>query len=111
MDKKRFHVTVPYGTKWEGITLRFLDGHTMEIKVKGKNKTEIYDYRQMGFENQKSHIPNKNWEFLQDIAETQGEVTRGIGLRYKNIKERKAELSKALKRVFPTIEDEPFPSL
>jgi len=100
-------IEVPPGSKWQDITIGFRDGHLARIKV-GKGEAKIYDYGELGFKNQITHAPNKNWEFLQDIAKTQGEVTNEISLRYKNIKQRKFELSKALKKAFPTIKGEPF---
>jgi len=60
------------GAKWEDITIEFADGHNLNIKCKGK--TIRRDYKEMGFEDSKSRKPNKQWEFLNQLANSQGEI-------------------------------------
>lgn len=57
---------LPEGTKWEDIKIHFIDGHTVDIKI-NDNK---YDktYRELGFENKKTHLPNLQWSLLKSLA-------------------------------------------
>jgi len=66
-------ISLPPNTKWEDITIEFVDGHNINIKCKGK--TIRRDYKEMGFENFKNRKPNKQWEFLQKLAENGGELS------------------------------------
>ena len=63
---------IPSNAKWEDITIKFVDGHNVDIKC--KDKTNRSDYKEMGFEDSKSRKPNKQWEFLKQLAENQGEL-------------------------------------
>lgn len=65
-------IPLPSGAKWEDITIEFADGHNLNIKCKGK--TFRRDYKEMGFEDSKSRKPNKQWEFLNQLANSQGEI-------------------------------------
>ena len=64
---------LPANAKWEDITIKFVDGHNVDIKC--KNKTSRSDYKEMGFEDSKSRRPNKQWELLQRLAENNGEIS------------------------------------
>lgn len=64
---------LPADAKWEDITIRFVDGHNVDIKC--KDKTSRSDYKEMGFEDSKSRRPNKQWEMLQRLAENHGEIS------------------------------------
>ncbi|KJJ85541.1 hypothetical protein OMAG_000586 [Candidatus Omnitrophus magneticus] len=64
---------LPANAKWEDITIKFIDGHNVDIKL--KNKTIRSDYKEMGFEDSKSRRPNKQWEMLQRLAENHGEIS------------------------------------
>ncbi|MBU0686772.1 MAG: hypothetical protein KKB81_02810 [Candidatus Margulisbacteria bacterium] len=66
-------VIVPNGTKWDAITIKFIDGHT--IKITGKNVNETRNYKEMGFEDRKSLLPNIQWEMLGQLAENNGEIS------------------------------------
>lgn len=66
-------LSLPADTKWEDITIRFIDGHNVDIKC--KNKSYRSGYREMGFEDSKSRKPNKQWEMLQRLAENHGEIS------------------------------------
>ena len=66
-------LNLPVNAKWEEITIKFVDGHNVDIKC--KNKTIRSDYKEMGFEDSKSRRPNKQWEMLQRLAENHGEIS------------------------------------
>jgi len=58
--------------EWKDISIKFINGHDVKIKI--KDQTVDSDYKQMGFENKKNRnrIPNKQWEFLQELSENNG---------------------------------------
>lgn len=64
---------LPTNAKWEDITIKFVDGHNVDIKFKAKISRS--DYKEMGFEDSKSRRPNKQWELLQRLAENNGEIS------------------------------------
>jgi hypothetical protein len=63
---------LPAGARWEDITIKFIDGHNVDIRYKGKNYRS--DFKEMGFEDLKSRKPNKQWDLLQRLAENNGEI-------------------------------------
>lgn len=69
---KKLVLRVPADAKWEDISIKFVDGHNVDIKYKGKNYRS--DFKEMGFEDLKSRRPNKQWELLQKLAENNGEI-------------------------------------
>jgi hypothetical protein len=66
-------LSLPSGVKWEDITIRFVDGHNVNIKY--KNQSIRLDYKTMGFEDLKSRRPNKQWQLLERLAENNGEIS------------------------------------
>lgn len=104
-DRNVVPLELPPNTKWEDITIKFLDGHNADIKVKDlKIKA---DYKQMGFEDSKKRLPNKQWELLQLIAYSKGELSWEKPGTSDLVKKKKQLLSKALKNYFQ-IDEDPF---
>jgi hypothetical protein len=67
-------------TKWEEITIRFINGDDVDIIISGK--TQRSDFKAMGFENKKTRLPNNQWKLLRDLSESQGEISwRGLPQR------------------------------
>lgn len=66
---------VPKGTKWEQITMKFLNGH--EVLIKTKDVTISSDYEALGFADTKSRLrlPNLQWDFLVGLSRVRGELT------------------------------------
>lgn len=92
----------PPGTKWEDITIKFFDGHTVYITA--GDKSGQYSYEAMGMNNRKSSKPNKQCELLEKLAENHGEAT------FKNdskLKATKKNLTKSL-RIFFGLTSDPF---
>jgi len=100
-------VTLPPDTKWEDITIKFLDGNNVRISVKGKSWDA--DYKQMGLERGRSRprVPNKQWNLLEDLAENYGQVSWDDSRADPKIKKRKHLLSKSLQTYFQ-INGDPF---
>jgi len=65
--KKITPLKLPSGTKWEHITIQFLDYDKVKIQAPDKF-SKIVNFRKMGFENQKNGKPNKQWELFYDLA-------------------------------------------
>lgn len=76
-DTKRKKISKPYstpaGTKWEEITIKFLDGHNVQISCRG-SKTTV-NYKEMGMQDDRSLRPNKQWVLLELLAVKNGELT------------------------------------
>jgi len=66
-------LSLPSGIKWEDITIRFVDGHNVDIRC--KDKVIRSDYKTMGFEDLKSRKPNSQWQMLERLAENNGEIS------------------------------------
>ncbi len=98
-------INLPEGLKWEEISMKFLDGHTAQIKIRGK--THKITYKEMGFENRKKRLPNLQWIFLEGIANNNGQIDWSDRNAKLNVKSQKHLLSKKLKQYF-SIKDEPF---
>ncbi|MCB9818269.1 hypothetical protein H6787_02165 [Candidatus Nomurabacteria bacterium] len=99
--------TIPSGTRWESITMRFLDDETVEIQVAGTvHKT---GYADMGFaDNRKNgQPPNLQWMFLKALAENNGSLKASDGNASDNYKQHKLRLSKRLMEYF-SLDTEPF---
>ncbi len=62
-------VQLPSGTGWEDLELRFKDGHTLTVFLKGAFRG-TYDYIQLGFgmRNTKDKKVSKPWRFLNLLA-------------------------------------------
>jgi hypothetical protein len=106
-------VQLPDNTKWEHITIKFLNGSDVEITLANDptyKHTDSFD--KMGFEDSKKHAPNKQWELLQLLSIKDGELSweNNYHLNQKeifSIKKKKQKLSDALQRYFQIYED-PF---
>ena len=101
----------PANTKWNDITVQFLNDH--EAIIKAQNLTYQTNYEEMGFQDEKKKLPNKQWQFLKLLAFKNGEISwennRDLSLQQINsIKKQKQLLTEALKAYFQIYEDEPF---
>ena len=99
--------TVPAGTRWESITMKFLDDETVEIHLAGKvHKT---GYADMGFaDNRKNgQPPNLQWMFLKALAESNGSMKASNGNASDNYKQHKLRLSQRLMEYF-SLDTDPF---
>ncbi len=66
-------INIPPDTKWEDITIKFVDGHNVNIQY--KDTLFRSDYKEMGFEDKKdrNRKPNQQWQFLIELSENNGE--------------------------------------
>lgn len=99
-ERAQERFTMPRGTTWSGIVMRFADGHTVNISAPGMKKPKRYTYVEMGFKDERSANPNQAWIDLETIvAKSHGTLTA--------TKHRKKRLSDRLKAFFD-LTDDPF---
>jgi len=114
--KKFTPLKLPSGTKWEHVTIQFLDYDKVKIQAPDKF-TKIVDFRKMGFENLKNGRPNTQWELLYDLSRYRGDLTWTISTYRKKvdshplstpkIRKQIQRLSESLKQYF-NINEAPF---
>lgn len=112
VDLESRHITpliLPPDTKWENITIKFNDGHAVDIIVnkEEQSKTISSNYASLGFEDSRAKKPNKQWDLLRLLSENHGEISWDIPEAIDKIKKKKQLLSKGLKFIF-RISDDPF---
>lgn len=65
-------IKLPPNTRWQDITMRFLDKDNIEITTKDFARTA--NFKEVGFEDKKTKRPNLQWKFLQLLAMQKGEL-------------------------------------
>ena len=96
---------------WENLTIQFVNLHNVILKIHEKIIRET-TFEGMGFKDERTGLPNKQWDFLYYLAGLGGYLSWDnnqdllITARDK-AKSRKYQLSKALKKYFK-LDDEPF---
>ncbi len=96
---------LPPGTKWHNITIKFEDGQNVTITA--PSFRESRNYKEMGFQNDKNLMPNKQWDMLYALAGQHGEVSVIDRKAALGLKKRKQLLSNTLREFFQ-IDDDPF---
>jgi hypothetical protein len=95
----------PADTKWEDITIKFLNAHEAIITV--KKETFHSSFEEMGFQDEKRKLPNKQWEFLRGLSETGGQLSWRSPKASTKGKKQKQLLADTLKAYFQ-IKEDPF---
>ena len=115
-QKRITPLKLPSDTKWEHITIQFLDYD--KVRIQAPNKfSKIVNFQKMGFENLKNGRPNKQWELLYNLARYRGDLSWTITTYRKKvdshplstpkIRKQIQRLSNTLKEYF-NINDAPF---
>lgn len=114
--KKFTPLKLPSNTKWEHITIQFIDYDKVKIQAPNHFK-KITDFRKMGFENLKNGKPNKQWELLYALSRYHGDLSWTIAtfrkrvdshpLSTPKIRKQIQILSQSLKQYF-NINEPPF---
>jgi hypothetical protein len=109
-------LNLPSDTRWEHITIQFLDYDKVKIQAPNYFK-KVTDFRKMGFENLKNGKPNKQWELLYDLSRFRGDLSWTIAtyrrrvdshpLSTPKIRKQIQILSQGLKQYF-NINEPPF---
>jgi len=82
--KKITPLKLPTGTKWEHITIQFLDYDKVKIQAPDKF-TKVVNFQKMGFENQKNGRPNTQWKLLYDLSRYRGDLSWTIATYRKKV--------------------------
>ena len=82
-------IKLPPKTGWNDITIKFKDGHNVDIKIKGQAITS--DYKAMGFEDKRTRKPDKQWQLLIKLSESNGEIDWQSRPQNKNLNTRLTE--------------------
>lgn len=95
-------VQTPSGTTWRDVKISFVDGDTVNVKIKGGSPTK-YTYYDMGF-SKRNKKPNMMWVILKVFAnaETPGELPKNF-VDSKDLSKTKKQiqlLRKHLERMF-----------
>lgn len=106
MPEHRF--PTPPGTTWEGVLIRFITGHQINVRAAGQNG--VFEYTQLGMVNNRDGQPTLQWDLLSEVAEGRGEY-RWPSLQDRGkLKKRRERLGDHLQAFFG-IEDDPFVNL
>lgn len=89
---------LPLHATWESVYIKFLNGYDVRISYPNM-KTEVFDYKDMGFMDGKTREPDLKWKLLQTIAEHNGALTKEHFDR-KLTRNVKYELNQRLKQFF-----------
>jgi len=95
----------PPGARWEDVSIRFIDGETVSVKV--KDQSAVLLYSQIGMIDGRNKKPTKQWELLRDFAYEHGILDWDSRRAARENKKRCQNLARDLKRFF-RISDYPF---
>jgi len=110
IDSTNRHIVsllLPPETKWESITIKFKDGHDVDILIPGRSKAIQSSYIEMGFQNLKTRRSNNQWRLLIILANNHRKLSWNNPEAKDNLKKQKQLLSEKLKKYFNLVED-PF---
>ncbi|MFH1844877.1 MAG: hypothetical protein ABIF77_16930 [bacterium] len=92
------HFPTPAGTQWKDVTIKFRDGHTVQITAGDKRR--IYNYIQMGIYNTRNSKPTVQWNLLYAFAEERGVIDWESKFADRKNQKRKEDLTKNLQAFF-----------
>ncbi len=102
--KNKFPYKLPSGTKWENITLKFLNDEEILILVQGKEHIAKYD--EIGFSTDKGK-PSVVWSFLKVLGKQNGEIAMTDKSANTKYKKQKQQVLDILQRYF-SLDTDPF---
>lgn len=97
---------VPSGTSWKDVSIRFTDGHTVEITVAGTK--ERMNFAELGMKDRRSGNPDDQWELLRGLSNQDGELTWASPVAHLDQKKQCQRQRAALRRRFG-IQEDPIP--
>lgn len=101
-EREREYITASYqlpgNAKWESLEFQFIDGHVVRVSYPGMESRK-FDFKDMGFMNERTARPDMKWELLRLIASHGGSLTKNHWDRrfHRNIK---YELAEGLRQFF-----------
>jgi hypothetical protein len=103
-DGQAFYPT-PASATWADLSIRFVDGHSVAVRVGAAIGT--YHYAQMGMADGRNARPTKQWDLLQVFARSHGVLTWKSPEAGRKNKKRRELLARDLKAFF-RIDGEPI---
>jgi hypothetical protein len=101
------HFSAPAGAAWPDVSVRFLSDQRVQIWV--GEVTEVLNYKEMGFEDRRSHKPNSAWILLRELAKKGGTTHRPKDFQTSpNTLEKQVQILRKLLRSFFGIPEDPF---
>ncbi len=88
----------PAGVTWADLSIRFVDGHSVTVRVGAAGGK--YHYAQMGMADGRNTRPTKQWELLQALARNHGVLTWKSPDAGRKNKKRRELLARDLKAFF-----------
>jgi hypothetical protein len=88
----------PAGANWGEVKMKYMNGHTLSITVRGITKR--VGFQHMGMGNAKNNMPTKQWEVLEVFARGRGTFTWDDPAADRKIQKQREELSKKLRAYF-----------
>jgi len=98
---------LPKDVHWENVQMRFVDPHTVFIEIPKCEVKITADYKDMGMEDMRSHLPNAQWKVLQALARYNNGISWKTPVASPTLKKNKQLLAEALKRYF-NLDGDPF---
>ena len=95
----------PAGAVWSDVSIRFVDGHTVSISVRGK--TRRYTYLDIGMADKRSRQPTLQWELLHAFATERGVLNWSSSSATRRNQKRRERLADDLQEFFG-INTDPF---
>lgn len=89
---------LPGNARWESLEIQFVDGHVVNVSYPNM-KSQKFDFKDLGFMNERTARPDMKWELLRLLASHSGSLTKEHwdGRFHRNIK---YELAEGLRQFF-----------
>jgi len=112
-------IVLPVKTEWEDISMKWINSNDVEITLRNDEKyKKIFDFKELGFYDEKRKCPNLGWKTLQGLSSNTGKMSWGffggkgeteadILRKIEAFQKRKSNLSKHLMKMFG-INKDPF---
>lgn len=97
-DSETIFFPTPPNATWGDLTIRFVDGHTVAIRVGTEYGT--YHYAHLGMADGRNAKPTKQWELLGAFARSNGVLTWKSPDAHRKNKKRRELLTRDLKSIF-----------
>jgi len=93
-------IPLPKGAKWCDVTIRFLNGDTVRVRVRGKER--LHTCAEMGMADARNKTPSDRWTLLTEFAEGNGMIEcRSVSSKQRPAwNKRRQRLAHDLKRFF-----------
>ena len=83
---------------WEDVGIEFISEHRVQVSAKGRTYTQ--NYAEMGFADGRTKNPNLAWEFLRQLAESDGTISTAAKNNWPKIEKRVQEIRAILRAHF-----------